>query len=56
MTAFNAGGPKCTVVPIAAGGYNVDITNFLSGKNKYNIGMTTVVNPISTRSVSDTRC
>jgi hypothetical protein len=56
MTAFNAGGPKCTVVSVTAGGYNVDITNILTGKNKYNIGMPTVVNPISTRSVSDTKC
>lgn len=56
MTAFNAGGPRCTVVALTPGGYNVEITNILTGKNKYNIGMPTIINPISTRSVSDTRC
>ena len=56
MTAYNTGGPKCTVVSVATGGYNVEVTNILVGKNKYNIGMPTIVNPISTRSVSDTKC
>lgn len=27
MTAYNSGGPRCTVVSVAAGGYNVEITN-----------------------------
>jgi len=31
MTAFNAGGPKCTVVAVSPGGYNVEITNILTG-------------------------
>jgi len=56
LTAFNTGGPICTVVTVATGGYNVEVTNILIGKNKYNIGMPTIVNPISTRSVADTKC
>jgi len=27
MTAFNAGGPRCTVVAVSTGGYNVEISN-----------------------------
>ena len=51
LTAFNTGGPKCTVVAVVGGGYNVEITNILTGKNKFSISMPTIINPISARSV-----